>query len=465
MHLVFVFSHTQFYRHFDQAVRLLCQKGNTANVVMDWVKKPNLTDRMIVAASTEVNELSFENPIKRCGKWGSVLGLFRELLNYAIYFHPEHPSPGLSFRWQKYLPDKVWKIIVKPWAMRLLSFPFIRDGLSIPERITTPMKDVVSYLKESYPSVLVVSPFITAQNGEVEYVKAAKSLQIPTVYALASWDNLTTKGTIHVQTDLVFVWNQALMDEAVTLHNVPRQNLVKTGAPTFDFWFEMEPSLDRTAFYSRVGIDTSKSYVVYLCSSRGMIANEQAFILDLAKQLSLNPATEDVVLLVRPHPYNALDLNSLNTDNVRVWPKSGDLPDVPSVKQNYYDTLHYALATVGINTSAMLEAAIADIPSVTIIDERYQKSQTMMGHFRHLVNGDFLQLAYTYEEAVSAIAGILNGKDIKRENRKRFVQDFIRPHGIDRPVSEIFSHALEMVAEGRTASEIMADLETPTRGI
>ena len=43
--------------------------------------------------------------------------------------------------------------------------------------------------------------------------------------------------------DYTFVWNEALVKEATTLHDVPKDRLIITGAPPFDFWFELQPSL------------------------------------------------------------------------------------------------------------------------------------------------------------------------------------------------------------------------------
>ena len=36
-----------------------------------------------------------------------------------------------------------------------------------------------------------------------------------------SWDNLTSKGTVHVVPDVYIVWNEPLAQEAVELHDLP----------------------------------------------------------------------------------------------------------------------------------------------------------------------------------------------------------------------------------------------------
>jgi hypothetical protein len=460
MHIGFFLSYINYYRHFDQVVRILCQEGDKVSIVTKFpTTKPNLTNRSVETAIAEIPGVSFGTPFHRWDPWKKILRPTRELLNYTSYFHPDHPSRGLSVRWKTYFAPSTWRYLNEPWAINFLTSSLVQHGLRTVERVAPPSRGIVRRLKEGKIDLVVASPLVTGNNKELEYVKAAKAIGIPTVYALASWDNLTTKGTIHVQPDLVFVWNQPILEEAIKLHGVPRENIVITGAPTFDYWFDMKPSLDRATFCHQAGIEAGRPYAVYLCSSRRMIGDEITFIRDLANQLGQNPETKDVILLVRPHPYNQLDFSQLNEKNIRVFPEQGDLPDVPEVKQIYFNTLYYAKATIGVNTSAMLEAAIADIPCVTIIDERYRHSQSDMGHFRHLVNGDFLQMTYSYEEATFAIALILDGQDVKRESRRRFVKNFIRPYGLDRPVSKLFARALRMAAKRESAAQIMLALE------
>jgi hypothetical protein len=305
----------------------------------------------------------------------------------------------------------------------------------------------VKWLKTAKPDVVFASPFITAGSVELEYVKAAQKLNIPTLVAVTSWDNLTTKGTFHVIPDRVTVWNHPLLEEAVELHNIRREKIYITGSPTFDYWFEMSPSEDRNSFCTRVGLDPDKPFMVYLCSSRGMIQGEMDFICELAHEMDRNSLTADLNILVRPHPLNMLNWNEIESDRIRVWPRDGEFADTPETRQAYYHTIFYGMAAVGINTSAMIESAIVDRPCLSIIDDRYYSSQTGMGHFRHLINGNFLYVERSYQDTVRRLASILHGHDEKRENRRKFVREFVRPKGIDQAASHLVADALEHLVQ------------------
>ena len=61
---------------------------------------------------------------------------------------------------------------------------------------------------------MLVSPLVRFGSEQADWVKSARALGIPVGFPVFSWDNLTTKGIIHVQPDRVFVWNEVQKREA-----------------------------------------------------------------------------------------------------------------------------------------------------------------------------------------------------------------------------------------------------------
>jgi hypothetical protein len=59
------------------------------------------------------------------------------------------------------------------------------------------------------PDVMLVSPTIWPKDPvEADYLHAGRALGIPTIGYVNSWDNLTSKGTVHVLPDVYIVWNE-----------------------------------------------------------------------------------------------------------------------------------------------------------------------------------------------------------------------------------------------------------------
>jgi hypothetical protein len=89
--------------------------------------------------------------------------------------------------------------------------------------------------------------------------------------------------------------------------------------------------------------------------------------------------------------------------------------------------------------------------------ERYAEKQKELAHFQHLLDGDFLQVAHGFSEAVEVVANILKGEDIKAPQRRRFVENFIRPRGLGKPAHELTARVIERIAQGEDVRRVMLD--------
>lgn len=445
MKFIFVFAGSSTYRHLESVILGLLERGHETVIVTaidDGISHPNVDGKAILEAAAIHPGLSVEDWNLSPGRMAGRAILLRELLNYSTYYRRGHPSTGLRQRWKKYLPAWLWKMVGNPLSGHILASSLAQRTLRVIESGIASDPACRDWLSVQNADAVIACPYILPYSHEVEYVKAAKALGIPTFVVVQSWDNLTTKGTFPIFPDRIFLWNEALKQEAVSLHSCRPEQIEVTGSPTFDYWFSTGPTQAREAFAVKCGIDPARPYFVYLCSSRGMIKEERSYVADLKAQMQANPLTADATLLVRPHPLNILDWRGMESDRLKVWPPQGEFTDNPQARQNYLHTLHYSAGAIGVNTSAMLEAAIADKPCITVIDKRYESAQAGMGHFRHLLDGGFLQVANSYREAASFLGDILQGDDRLQDERREFVKRFVRPCGLNEPVAGILAQAI-----------------------
>ena len=96
-------------------------------------------------------------------------------------------------------------------------------------------------------------------------------------------------------------------------------------------------------------------------------------------------------------------------------PQSGQLGDVPvdaRSKGDYFDSLYHASATVGLNTSAMIEAAIFGRPVHTVLLPEFRDSHEGTVHFRYLLEGPdaLLHATRTLDEHAREVADTLEGR-------------------------------------------------------
>ncbi len=463
MKIVFLFPHIGFFRHADSVVRQLCREGHKVKLLFGELnkEKPGITDRGIQACLNDFPQCSSGWLVERQGFWRKVLYNVRQLNNYRVYLNPQHPNPDMRIRWKPHFRSFEWRLISSRAGERLLASRAAGSFLKWLERSIHLDGGIALELLNEQPDIVFDMTNLVFNASDTEYQKAAIGLKIPLVIAIASWDNLTTKGTFHFIPDLVCVWNQGLADEAVDLHHIPRERIVITGAPVFDYLFAARPALDREAFCLQAGINPARDYILYLCSSIQVAGDETSFVRDFAENLRNNPATRDTIIMVRPYPMNASIWKGFQAENVVVWPPEGETTDIAGTQQNYFHSMFYSRAVVGVNTTAMIEAAVVDKPCVTILTERYQATQMGRGHFHHLLKADFLETAHGFGESAILIQHILAGEDEKASNRRKFVREFVRPCGLENSVASLFARLARQVTLQKSTVEMNDESSKP----
>jgi len=309
------------------------------------------------------------------------------------------------------------------------------------------------YVRGLNPDVVLVSGTYRHVSEEVEFLKSARRLGIPSGVFVPSWDNLTNHGSLKFAPERIFVWNDLQARDAVELHAIPRDRVRATGAHVFDPWFELRPSRDATAFAEEVGLDPARPYVVYLCSSPNIgRGGELEFVRQWVDALrsSDDELLRTIGVLVRPHPnpaasgpWDGVELG----ENTAIWPRHGAHPVVDNARADLFDTMIHSVGVVGINTTAMIEAAILGKSVLTILVPEFTQQSTL--HFRYLLaeNGGFLHVASSIPEHVQQLRRVLDEDELGAERRRRFVASFVRPGGLDRSATDLGVRAIEELAD------------------
>jgi hypothetical protein len=121
---------------------------------------------------------------------------------------------------------------------------------------------------------------------------------------------------------------------------------------------------------------------------------------------------------------------------------------------DYFHTLYYSAAIVGINTSAMIEASILDRPVLTIEAAEFASTQAGTTHFHYLTpeGGGCVQTARRFKDHLGQLRRVLAHPETGRAERRRFVEDFVRPNGIDTEARDHFADAVERLTALRPAA-------------
>jgi len=473
--ILFVLPYPGYLHMYGSTVRELDARGHRVIVAYDRPAKRGL-DPLPAGVSKRVTT---ETVPWEESEWTPLTEHLRLGVDYARYLDPRFAEAGyLRRRMEEFLPPGLaWltrRERMPAFAGRLL--PRFSRFLERAIPTDTAMDD---FMRATAPDAVVVTPLVLRGDlgaHQTDAVKSAKGLRIPVGLAVASWDHLTSKGLIRVEPDTVFVWNEIQRREAVELHGVQAEKVVVTGAQLFDKWFARRPALSRTAFMTEVGLDPDRPYLLNVGSSRMIAApaTEIPFVRRWRAALaaSSDPAVADAQVLIRPHPSN-LDAwvarDGGDEDGLLLWPRTrARLPMTDEHEMTFFHSLHFSEAVVGINTSAMIEAAIVGRPVLTIESEDFSATQGGTIHYRYLVpeGGGFVRVGRGLEEHLGQLSETLRDASAERERIRDFVRRFVRPHGLERPATPILADAIErLAARGRGSAHGMPLWLRPVSGL
>ena len=473
MKFLFVAKQQKNAEAFLPTLKALVERSHDVTIgVQEWDEE---RDRRFEQAIDSPRFKVLPCPSSRMDEWTDVAPLVRRLRDCVHILQPAFADADvLRFRIVDKLREELGIGVTTDAFQTALSavgppeWQRIDSVLRLAER-AIPTSDLFDeFLRSEAPDVALVSPLVHFGSAQADVVASARKLRIPVWMLLFSWDNLSTKGGMHVAPDLMFVWNDRQRREAEQLHRFPGSRVVTVGAARFDPFFELRPRLTREQFHESLGLDPARPTMLYLCSSRLIAPRELPFIRRwlAAVRSAASDTLRGCNVVVRPHP----DIPTLSDEieferhrwaavpemDARVGRPFGDARAVvlrTSFKEptGLYEALAHSTVVVGLNTTAELEAGIVGRPVFTIQpDAGTDDGPRPTVHFHYLTReqGGFVSAASSLEEHVSQLAESL-ARPSDPAPIKAFIESFLRPRGIGTPVSPLLADELIRRAEGR----------------
>jgi hypothetical protein len=457
VNILFVMRTAGYFPYHQTTIEHLLQRGHQVTLLFDHDSGP-IDERGFQEWLAAGHQVTVGNTLRRGGVWRRVLFATREARSYASYCRRGPEAKFYRERWREYLP---------PWLRRrsednrlvraVFHAPFAQQLLGAVERISPASRDIVAALRRDGRECVVVSPINLRFDEEVEYVKAAKKVGVPTVVPVLSWDNLTTKGLFHVQPDLVLAWHQGHWEEAQAIHGVPADRVVITGSPFFDKWFGINrPISARGATCSRIGLDPDKPYLLYLGSSANIARDESWLVIALLQAIrrAEDPALDGLQIVFKPHPANLRPIPQLDEARIAIYQRERGRPDTADAIAEFRDILHHAVAVIGVNTTGMLDAVLCDRPCIALAAKKYRQTQAYTPHFQRMQESKALLTAGSVRVAVEILSRIMAGDQRSASARRRFAATYARPRGLGSEAGLAAAIAIELAAQSRSASEI-----------
>src|SRR5205823_14365290 len=106
----------------------------------------------------------------------------------------------------------------------------------------------------------------------------------------------------------------------------------------------------------------------------------------------------------------------------------GKHPVADEARTEFFDSLAHSAAVVGINTTAMIEAAVLGKSVLTVLNPEFAQEATLHFHYLLEENGGFLHVASSLEQHAEQLGRVLEERAEDAERRRRFGESFVRPH-------------------------------------
>ena len=301
MKILFLAHNLGKTRHFDGVIAELTSRGHS--VVVTAAHKRNKPLKLGDFSDNPLVDV-IANPVRRVDAWEPYVRSLRLARDYVRYLDPSYAhARKLAERGRTYAPPG-WPERIERTALLRRRPALVRQLLELAEAAIPSERYYELFIRSHAPDVILITPLIDFGSYQTDYVKSAHALGIPIAFLPFSWDNLTNRGLVRIAPDRVLVWNEHQKKEAIRYHGVPANTIVVTGAARFDDFFAMRPSSGREDFCARAGLDPSRPFFLYLCSSHFVAPDEVGFIQRWAEALRSDPVLRDYGILVRPHPAN-----------------------------------------------------------------------------------------------------------------------------------------------------------------
>jgi len=241
----------------------------------------------------------------------------------------------------------------------------------------------------------------------VQFIVAARRLDLPIVAHVASWDHTVGKGVIAPFCDAYIVQNAAMRDDLARFHGIDPERVTVSGWPQTDIYARQRPRSDYESLLRGHGLDPSSPLVVVMGNTPANTPFEDRFVARMVDWWKA-AGRERPSLLFRPHPRDAEWRErfraALETDGIAVQEASfTDFEELATLLQH----CDCVVANAG---TILLDALVNDRPAVCVLydegapaGESFAMKNVVGEHYRELAASTAFYRAESFDEVVRGV--------------------------------------------------------------
>jgi hypothetical protein len=330
----------------------------------------------------------------------------------------------------------VGRLAATPAGIRALSFCHTAAVSRLPE-----YTHYVELFRRLRPNLL----FCSHQRPPIilPAVVAARSLGIPTVSFIFSWDNLSSKGRIAAPFDHYLVWSELMKRELQTYYpDVTADRIHVVGTPQFDPYADERLLLSREEFFRAMGADPGRPLICYSGGDTSNSPEDHEHVRVLLAAIREGRLSGRPQVLVRPSPVDSgARYDSVRRDYPELifappqwlqavadhWGQAFPLAADVALLANL---TRHADVNVNLGSTMTLDFAIRDRPVVNVAfdiaepppfgvplwDHHYQ-----FEHYRPVIDLQAARFARSASELIEHVDRYLQHPELDRAGRRALV--------------------------------------------
>lgn len=353
------------------------------------------------------------------------LSLWTKKFNDAVYPTYNFPQSykGLKNALKSLYVD--YLVVAKSTEKGLLQ---IRDTIKKLERENPKYEYCKKQLQEHKPELV----FCTNQRPTqaIAPLLAAQDIGIPTATFIFSWDNLP-KATMVVETDYYFVWSELMKAELLNYYPyIPENQVFVTGTPQFEPHFDAQLIKPKEVFFEEHDLDTNKKYICYSGDDVVTSPLDQFYLEDVAQAVEvLNSQDHNLGIIFRKAPVDVTGRFNPIIEKYKhlivnidpLWEPVGEQwNEIMPTKADFgllVNISHHCELVANVASSMVFDFVVHNRPCIYFDYEQPQLKPNIRDigqnykyvHFRSMPSKEAVAWAYSKEQVLPALQGLLDG--------------------------------------------------------
>lgn len=357
-----------------------------------------------------------------------------------------------SKQYREYLRYKKLKSFIKFLIKRLLNITIGRLGVItrpiihfLDDKFVSLDKNIVNLLRKYNPDLVLVPDIVFPPDREI--LRAAKRLGFYTVGMIRSWDNLTSKGVIQILPHKLIVLTTIMKNEAIKYAGMPEKDMIITGIPPYDVFFEKRP-ITRDEFLRSLGIPADRKIILTAPFIYAHTGSAEVIIKELVRAIDDGRLPHDSHLLIRYRPATPeISEDQLpKSDHITVTSPCEQFFRVNNLQSPTEDwefsakdielllnSLAYSDVAVNYMSTLSIDAAVFGKPVINIRFEADGKTApeehidlfAKFAHYKSIEDSGGVKMVWNMDELISGIRDYLEHPERDHEGRERMVREQI----------------------------------------